>query len=151
MINVHMTFYLIHIIHNLVLSTTNTYGKYSVWGPKFCEASIFMPSNNICSLQTLLIIKSCDLFKIVVSCMCNGIWRRILYSRLFDQSIPCLQGCLVMLQLEKCCTVIVMKWRGFWIRHCSNAEDTVLWYMQQWNQGISESISMTQFSVTQSM
>ena len=38
-----------------------------------------------------------DLFKIIVSCMYNGIWSRILYNKLYDQKIPRLQGCLIKL------------------------------------------------------
>ena len=48
----------------------------------------------------LLMIKLHDLFKIavwLVSCMCNCIWSRILYNRLYYQRVPCLQGCLVKL------------------------------------------------------
>ena len=47
--------------------------------------------------------------------------------------IPCLQECLVELQLENCCNVSVMRYcsqRAFWIRHCSKAEmSTLLKYL----------------------
>ena len=39
-----------------------------------------------------------DLFIIIVSCMCSGIWSRILYNRLYDQKIPHLQECVIKLR-----------------------------------------------------
>ena len=140
--------------------------------PNFCETSIFLPSSNIWDyiVQTLLIIILPDLFKIIISCMCNGIWNRILYYRLYDQRIPHLQSSCTG-EVLYCHHDETENWRrAFQNRHCSKAElkfllswilakrnrlikssDMGLWHMQQWlnwNEGISVTVHVERKSVS---
>ena len=145
------------IVNNLLDSYNYiVYGRYSVRGPISVKHSFSCPA-----VISVIIISVNHFYnqimwslKIIMSCTCNGIWSRILYNRLYYQGISHLHGCLqlVKLQLEKCCTVAVMKQAHKGLvdqalqqsinahsleilvkRHrLIKSQDTGLWHIQQW-------------------
>ena len=79
-----------------------------LWSSNFYEASISLPSNNICDCYICKAI----LHQIMWSCKNRDVWNWIFHYRLYDQiedqRIPCLQGYLVS------CLVLVVTSMELW-------------------------------------